>query len=261
MATHASGNQIRTTATRALASVLERNSTLQHLDVSCECRRDTGVLCRAMMRWIMMRCDCVREARVVCFVTCVATHASGNKIGAVGATALASALERNRTLHHLNVGGEWRHDGCVACSKCDVVVRCDVIVCERIDWFVSRAVCAATHAPESSIGAEGATALASALGANSTLQHLDASSELSCGGVCVRNVVLWLLARCDWAQLNLVAVFRDVRCMHQATALVRRARRRLHRRWRGTAHCSISMSTVRGIVMLEYVMFGVRYCG
>ncbi len=38
-----------------------------------------------------------------------------NWIGAEGATALASALERNSTLQHLNLSCEWRYDagGCV----------------------------------------------------------------------------------------------------------------------------------------------------
>jgi hypothetical protein len=43
-------------------------------------------------------------------VVCVATHASGNDIGVDGATALASALERNSTLQHLRVSGEYRGD-------------------------------------------------------------------------------------------------------------------------------------------------------
>jgi hypothetical protein len=41
---------------------------------------------------------------------CVATHASDNGIGVEGATALASALERNSTLQHLVVGRECRGD-------------------------------------------------------------------------------------------------------------------------------------------------------
>ncbi len=44
----------------------------------------------------------------LCFVMCVAAHATDNDIGVKGATALASALERNRTLQHLDVGGECR---------------------------------------------------------------------------------------------------------------------------------------------------------
>ncbi len=61
----------------------------------------------------------VRESTVwLCFVMCVATHASGNGIGVEGATALASALERNITLQHLYVGGECRGDAgvCVVCG-------------------------------------------------------------------------------------------------------------------------------------------------
>jgi hypothetical protein len=54
---------------------------------------------------------------------CVATHASGNGIGVEGATALASALERNSTLQHLDVGCECRCDArvCVVCAVCGVV--------------------------------------------------------------------------------------------------------------------------------------------
>jgi hypothetical protein len=40
----------------------------------------------------------------------MAMHASDNDIGAEGATALASALERNSTLQYLDVGGECRGD-------------------------------------------------------------------------------------------------------------------------------------------------------
>jgi hypothetical protein len=64
-----------------------------------------------------------RERTVwLCVVMCVATHASGNGIGAEGATALASALERNSTLQHLDVGGECRGDArvCVVCGMCGV---------------------------------------------------------------------------------------------------------------------------------------------
>jgi hypothetical protein len=45
---------------------------------------------------------------------------------------------------------------------------------------------------------------------------------------------------------------RAVMCVHQAAKLVTRARRRLHRRWRGTARCSIWMSAVSVAVMLEF---------
>ena len=86
----------------------------------------------------------VRERTVwLCFVMCVATHASDNDIGAEGATALASALERNSTLQHLDVGGECRGyaGGCVVCGVCGVwmMLRCD---CAREDRVVvCRDVC------------------------------------------------------------------------------------------------------------------------
>ncbi len=72
----------------------------------------------------------VRERTVwLCVVMCVATHASGNGIGAEGATALASALERNSTLQHLYVHGECLCDAgvCVVCGVCGVwmMMRCD----------------------------------------------------------------------------------------------------------------------------------------
>ncbi len=63
----------------------------------------------------------VRERTVwLCVVMCVATHASENGIGDEGATALASALERNSTLQHLDVSRECRGDAgvCVECVKC-----------------------------------------------------------------------------------------------------------------------------------------------
>jgi hypothetical protein len=63
-----------------------------------------------------------KRAVLLCVVMCVATRASGDGIGAEGATALASALERNSTLQHLYVGGECRGDAgvcvCVACAVC-----------------------------------------------------------------------------------------------------------------------------------------------
>ncbi len=58
----------------------------------------------------------------MCFVMCVATHASDNGIGVDGTTALASALERNSTLQHLDVDGECLRDAgvCVLCAACAV---------------------------------------------------------------------------------------------------------------------------------------------
>jgi hypothetical protein len=43
VATHASGNSIDDEGAMALASALERNSTLQHLYVNGECLCDAGV--------------------------------------------------------------------------------------------------------------------------------------------------------------------------------------------------------------------------
>ncbi len=109
VATHASDNGIGAEGARAVASALERNSTLRRLRVGSECRGDVRgcVVCGVCCVWMMLRCDCAREDRVVvCRDVCVATHASGNGIGAEGATALASALERNSTLQHLVVGCE-----------------------------------------------------------------------------------------------------------------------------------------------------------
>jgi hypothetical protein len=79
----------------------------------------------------------------LCVVMCVATHASGNSIGVDGATALASALERNSTLQHLYVNGECLCDAgvCVVCGVCGVgmMMRCD---CAREDGeVVCRDVC------------------------------------------------------------------------------------------------------------------------
>ncbi len=66
---------------------------------------------RRVMSWMVMQCDCARGDRMVVFRdVCVAAHASGNGIGDEGATALASALERNSTLQHLDVGRECRGD-------------------------------------------------------------------------------------------------------------------------------------------------------
>ncbi len=67
VATRASDNGIRDEGARALASALERNSTLQHLNVRGECRGDAGVcaVCGVCGVWMMMRCDCAREDRVV----------------------------------------------------------------------------------------------------------------------------------------------------------------------------------------------------
>ncbi len=59
VATRASENGIGDEGATALASALERNSTLQHLNVNCECRGDAGVsvVCGVCGVWIMMRCD------------------------------------------------------------------------------------------------------------------------------------------------------------------------------------------------------------
>jgi hypothetical protein len=58
VATHASGNGISAEGATALASALERNGALQHLDVSSECRCDAGVCCvRRVILWIAMRCN------------------------------------------------------------------------------------------------------------------------------------------------------------------------------------------------------------
>ncbi len=57
--THASDKKLRAEGATALASAFERNSTLQHLDVSSECRGDAGV-CAVCGVWMMMRCDCAR---------------------------------------------------------------------------------------------------------------------------------------------------------------------------------------------------------
>jgi hypothetical protein len=55
----------------------------------------------------------------VCFVT---TRALGNDVGAEGATALASALERNSVLQHLRIGSECAVTlECMLCAVCDVV--------------------------------------------------------------------------------------------------------------------------------------------
>jgi hypothetical protein len=71
----------------------------------------------------------VRERAVwLCVVMC--GRASGNGIGAEGATALASALERNSTLQQLRVGGESRCDAGV----CDVCGVCGVWMMMRCDW-------------------------------------------------------------------------------------------------------------------------------
>jgi hypothetical protein len=60
----------------------------------------------------------VRERTVwLCVVMCVATHASVNDIGDKGAMALASALERNSTLQHLDVVGECHDDAGVCCVR------------------------------------------------------------------------------------------------------------------------------------------------
>ncbi len=80
----------------------------------------------------------VREMTVwLCFVMCVATHASGNYIGAEGATALASALERNSTLQRLGVWGECRGDAGVraACVACLMMMLCDCAREDRADVF------------------------------------------------------------------------------------------------------------------------------
>jgi hypothetical protein len=125
--THASVNRIYAEGATALASALERNSTLQHLDVRGGWQRVRDVMLTLVM-------GCVVESRVFCVVMC-GDDASGNSIGAGGATALASALQKNSTLQHLDVS-------CVGPFEKD-------------------------------IGDDGATALALALERNSTLRHLD----------------------------------------------------------------------------------------
>ncbi len=124
VATHASENDIGDEGATALASALERNNTLQHPDVSGECCCDAGVcvVCGMCGVWMMMRCDCAREDRVVVFRDVCGDHGSGNGIGVEGATALGSALERNSTLQHLDVGCECLCDAgvCVVCG--DVIV-------------------------------------------------------------------------------------------------------------------------------------------
>jgi hypothetical protein len=113
----------------------------------------------------------------------------------------------------------------------------------------------ATHASDNDIDAE---ALASAFERNSTLQHLGVGCECRFdAGVCVVCVKcgVWMTMRCDCAREDRVVVFRDVwRRMHQTTTLVSRVRRRLHRRWRGTARCSICMSAVSVAVVLECIL-------
>jgi hypothetical protein len=99
-----------------------------------------------------------------------ATYASGNHIGAEGATALASALERNSTLKHLCIGGECRLYGTVLVMR--ICVR-SVIVCQmRWDFWYS-----VMRALGNFIGTLGAMALASALVRNRMLQHLDVSGK------------------------------------------------------------------------------------
>jgi hypothetical protein len=87
----------------------------------------------------------VRERTVwLCVVMSVATHASGTNIGDEGATALASALERNSTLQHLDVGGECRCDAgvCVVCGVCGVWMMMMRRDCAREDHVVvCRDVC------------------------------------------------------------------------------------------------------------------------
>ncbi len=87
-----------------------------------------------------------------------------------------------------------------------------MIVRERTVWLCV-VMCVATHASDNDIGAEGATALASALERNSTLQHLDVGCECRCdAGVCVEYGVcgVWMMTRCDCAREDRVVVFRDV---------------------------------------------------
>jgi hypothetical protein len=61
-------------------------------------------------------------------------------------------------------------------------------------WMMMR--CVWRHASDNDIGDEGATALASALKRNSTLQQLDVGGECHRDvGVC--RVTLWLIAQCD----------------------------------------------------------------
>ncbi len=66
--------------------------------------------------------SCIAGSEAICSGCVCATHASGNGIGDEGATALASALERNSTLQHLDVGGGCRDDAgvCVVCGVCGV---------------------------------------------------------------------------------------------------------------------------------------------
>ncbi len=47
---------------------------------------------------------------------------SGNSIGVVGATALASALEKSNTLQNLDVSSEWRDAGVCVFVLHDVTV-------------------------------------------------------------------------------------------------------------------------------------------
>ncbi len=72
VATPASDNDIRDEGTTALASALERNSTLQHLVVYRECRGDAGVCVVCRVSCCEWRCDVIGCERTVwlCFAMC-----------------------------------------------------------------------------------------------------------------------------------------------------------------------------------------------
>jgi hypothetical protein len=71
-----------------MCQALEKNTTLQSLDLSCECS--------AVQRVIL----------VVSHLFADSSASSGNHIGEAGAAAMCQALEKNTTLQSLDLSGE-----------------------------------------------------------------------------------------------------------------------------------------------------------
>jgi hypothetical protein len=116
------------------------------------------------------------------------SRVSDNTIGDEGATALASTLESNHTLRHLDIGRECRGDaGVWVVCEFGLMVRCD---CAQKSSGLYSVLCVVTSASENSIGGAGATALASALKRNSTLQHLNVWSQWRRDGSCATCCVV-----------------------------------------------------------------------
>jgi hypothetical protein len=137
-----SENSVGAAGAAALTAALEKNSSLQTLNLSCELF-DFDIVCRDLMILIELfwgvvivvlfcgmgmgvGCDCV---------ACVAAEpapSSGNSVGDAGAAALTAALEKNSSLQTLCLYGEL--------FDFDIVCR-DLMILIELFWGVVIVVC------------------------------------------------------------------------------------------------------------------------